>query len=205
MPQWTFFYTFALHMDSKPQFQRNTIVVDADYLEEVASNLSTFLSGKIHRAIPSADLAEWLVCCAIDASVEGGENTFQVIFVHSAALASLAHFTPCDFSADLDGKAFRDPLMGEFLVSAVCDEHVNMGLPLFVQSVEILLSEPQVEKLILVANIKRFGDSLSPELEKSAKNITLLTMTPDEALPIHQEILGYSLLHAMGIEPDELN
>lgn len=192
-------------MSSKPQFQKNTIVVDADYLEDVAKNLSTFLQNKINRAIPPADLAEWLVCCAIDADVEGGENTFQTIFVHSSALTSLAHFQPGDFSNDLDGKAFRDPQMGEFLVGTVCDESINTGLPLYVQSVEILLSEPQVETLILVADLKHEDDPLVPLLEKSSKKISLLTMTPDDRLAVHQEILGYSLLHAMGIQPDEMN
>lgn len=201
---WTFFCTFAVEMNTKPQFQKQMIVIDADYLENVASNLTSFLQEKLERPIPSADLAEWLVCCAIDADVEGGENTFQVVIVHSAALSSFAHFLPGIFSADLDGKAFFDPQMGEFLVGTVCDENVNTGTPLFVQSVEALLAEQHVETLILVCDIQRYDEFLHSPLEKSAKSITLLTMLPDKRLAVHQEVLGYSLLHAMGIHPDEL-
>ena len=47
-------------------WSENVIIVDADYVDNVAFNLIVNFERIIGRRIPQADLARWLVCIALD-------------------------------------------------------------------------------------------------------------------------------------------
>ena len=54
-------------------WSKNVIVVDADYVDNVAFNLIVNFERIIGRRIPQADLARWLDCIALDGGVRNGE------------------------------------------------------------------------------------------------------------------------------------
>ena len=83
-------------------------------------------------------------------------------------------------------------------MSSVVEESVNAGQPLFVQCVEAILEEKDVNTLILVPDMARYGQALRDILKKqSGKDVTLLSMRPESCEGCRQDILGYSLMHAI--------
>ena len=109
----------------KTKWSENVILVDADYVDAVAFNLIVNFERMLNRPIPKADLAQWLVCAALDGGVGEGKNDIQVVFIHGKGRKALDNFTPSDFEAELDGKAFCDGHLGEFKLSSVQVENLN--------------------------------------------------------------------------------
>ena len=87
-------------------WSENVIVVDADYVDNVAFNLIVNFERIIGRRIPQADLARWLDCIALDGGVRNGENSLQVVMVHGKTKTQMENFTPANFANELNGKAF---------------------------------------------------------------------------------------------------
>ena len=156
------------------------------------------------RRIPKVDTAQWLVCLALDGGVEEGANETQVVFLHRAEAEEMKCFAPGRF-ADIDGHAFRDPQLGEFLMSAVRREPMA-GDDFFVECAEALLGSEDVHNVILVPDMERYGAALKSLLARDGrkKDVTLLAMQPESGRGFQSEILGYSLMHAMGIRGEEL-
>ena len=48
------------------KWSENVILVDADYVDKVAFNLTVNFERMIGRRIPKADMAKWIVCVALD-------------------------------------------------------------------------------------------------------------------------------------------
>ena len=103
------------------KWESNVILVDADYVDKVAFDLTVNFERMIGRRIPQADMAQWLECVALDGglrpqtSVVSPQTSIQVVLLHKHA--QMDNFTPGRF-AELDGKAFEGRL-GEFLISCV--------------------------------------------------------------------------------------
>lgn len=197
----------------RQEFKENVVLVDADYLDSVAADMRVNFARMLGREIGAADLAEWLVCAALDGGVpedEKGESKaeVQVVFIRSLAKVSLEHFLPGNMLSGIDGQAFRDPFMGEFLLSVVPEEKaMGQTEPLFVESARYLQNCSEVKRLVLVPDMQRYGASIKEDLKKAEKgaDVCILAMQPKEGNGFTTEVLGYSLMHALGIQPEELN
>ena len=117
----------------------------------------------------------------------------------------MQNFSPGRLNEDIDGKAFRDERLGEFLMSAIKDE-VPTGEDLFVECATALVGNEVVERIVLVPDMERSGGALKTLLvrEGRKKEVTLLAMQPEAGRGFQSEILGYSLMQALGIRGDEL-
>lgn len=194
----------------KKEIKSQVILVDAAYADRLAADLSAHFSHALDRKIPSADLAEWLVCCALDAAIPQGEGPTQVVFVCEKDQTELAHFLPSNLKTEIDGQAFNDAQMGEFLLSAIYQENLISGEPLFAQCVRSLLGadgtpSQHLTHLVLVPDMLRYGAELTDALAADEKKIsTLLTMNPHEPTELRHAVVGFSLMHAMGIRSDEV-
>ena len=173
----------------KTEWSTTVILVDADYVDRVAFDLIVNFERMLERPIPKADLSHWLVCVALDGGLKEGDNDVQVVFVHGKGKRGMDNFMPSDFASEIDGKAFRDARLGEFKLSAVQEEELADAGNLFLQSLAVLTDEKNVGRPIVV-----------PDGEK---DITLLAMEPQPGRGFRQEILGYSLMSAMGIRGEE--
>lgn len=188
----------------KTKWSENVILVDANYADAVAFDLIVNFERMLNRPIPKADLAHWLVCVALDGGVEPGGNDIQVVFIHGRDKKALENFTPSDFSKELDGQAFRDGNLGEFKLSSVRVENLTDAETLYLQSLEALADEKSIKRLIVVPNVERYGTRVREMLARTeGKETTLLAMEPQAGRGFRQEILGYSLMSAMGIRGDE--
>lgn len=205
------------------------ILVDADYVDKVAFDLTVNFERMIGRRIPQADMARWLECVALDGglrpqqhdahstqTIESPHDTHPTPDTHNAHSAlqiqvvllyshdEMRNFQPGRM-ADLDGKAFQSEL-GEFLISCVrVEEMVSMD-QLFIDSLQVLGSAAEVNRLVVVPNAEEIYNKVRETLRHAdqEKRVTLLAMQPMEGGPFRQEILGYSLMAALGISADEI-
>ena len=194
------------------KWEETVILVDADYVDKVAFDLIVNFERMLGRRIPQADMAQWLECVALDGGVRAldrgeklearGERNVQVVLLHTKP--QMSNFAP-GVMGELDGKAFQNEL-GEFLISCVPVEELTTMDALFVDSLQILANAAEVKRLMVVGNdtyYNKVRDGLrhaDPD-----KHITVFAMQPMPSGQFRQEILGYSLMAALGIKSEELN
>ncbi len=187
----------------KSKWDETVLIVDADYLDRVAFDLIVNFERMIGRAIPAGDLCRWIDCVALDGGLRPGNNSTQVVFIHSKGKSTLENFMPSNFSSDIDGKAFKDNL-GEFCMLAFPVEEIISPEDFFTQSLEMLADSTDVKRLIVVGDMAHIGDRIKRICARTdGKDITLLTMEPTPGRGFSQEILGYSLMSALGISAEE--
>ncbi len=188
------------------RWSKNVVLVDGDYVDNVAFNLTVNFERMIGRRIPKADTARWIDCIALDGGLRDGDNETQVVFVHDKKRASLDNFTPGNYASELDGKAFRDNL-GEFLISSLPVENDVNGGDLFAESLGVICNSADVKRIMVVPNAETSWDSVRNALryvDDEAKRITVFAMQPMAGGNFRQEILGYSLMSALGIRAEEI-
>mgnify|MGYP003408696062 FL=1 len=192
------------------KMSENIIIADADYVNSVAFNLIVNFERMIGRAIPKADLSQWAVCVALDGGVREGKNDIQMVLVHDKKNTSMDNFKPSDYEKDLNSKAFNDEKLGEFTVTSVeagdmvsKDEYIENVLKTVLQHDEVkrVMIIPDSENSDVYSQIR----SLLRNVDDDNKRITMFAMQPVEGGNFRQEILGYSLMNALGIRADEVN
>ena len=192
--------TFAGMNNDK--WKENVILVDADYVDKVAFDLTVNFERMIGRRIPQADMAQWLECVALDGGLREGEHETQVVLLHKKP--KMENFIPGTM-AELDGKAFMGRL-GEILISCVKVEDLTTMDDLFIDSMQVISNAAEVKRLIVVPDAEHIYNKVREGLRHAddEKRITVLAMQPMEGGNFRQEILGYSLMAALGIRSDEL-
>ena len=190
-------------------WSENVIVVDAEYVDRVAFNLIVNFERMLGRKIPAADMARWIDCLALDGGVspEGNpEGNVSVVLIHEKDSKGFENFVPALYN-ELDGKAFKDHL-GEFVFSAVPVEQLTTKDDLLLDVVQSAMESQEVKRLMVVPNSEDGDcyDRLRQLLRRAGddKRITLFAMQPMMGGNFRQEILGYSLMQALGIKAAEL-
>jgi hypothetical protein len=183
----------------------NMVIVDADFADKVAFDLIVNFERMLGRRIPQADTARWIDCLALDGGIREGKQQTQVVFVHSRGISRMENFTPGSFADDLNGKAFSDQL-GEFVLTAVSDEDIVSKEDLLLHILELSNQAKDVKRVVVVPN-DNYYDRVREVLRRSddEKRITVLAMQPMPGGNFRQEILGYSLMSALGIRSEELS
>lgn len=187
------------------------ILVDGDYVDSVAFNLSVNFERMLGRRIPKADLARWIDCVALDGGMResrDSEGETQVIFIHSKEKAALENFAPGNYETDLNAKAFKDGL-GEFVLSSYPVEEVVKHNDFFLDILKTVVNHKDVHRVMAIPNAEHpaLWDALRHALrdvDDEEKRVTLFAMQPLEGGNFKQEILGYSLMNALGIKGNEL-
>lgn len=189
------------------RWSENVILVDADYVDKVAFNLIVNFERMLGRRIPQADITRWIDCVALDGGIREGEHETQVILLHSAKKSQLDNFNPGKFE-ELSGKAFKDHL-GEFLINAYPVEDIVGSEQHFCDMLQLVSSQKEVKRVIVIPDSEQeqIYNKVRATLKQvdEEKRITLLAMQPMANWNFRQEILGYSLLAALGISSDEIN
>ena len=180
------------------------VLVDADYLDVLAFDLIENLGRMLNRRLPSADLCHWVDCALLDGGLRPGKNEVQVHFLHSKDKAVLQHFQPSRLTDDINGLSFDDNLGHVSLFAFPVEEVVNAD-EFFLQSLTMLADAKEIENLMVVGDMHAYGQAVKDICgQTGGKQITLFTMEPQEGRGFSQEILGYSLMSALGISSDEL-
>ena len=188
-------------------WNENVVIADADYIDKVAFNLIVNFERMLNRRIPQADLARWIDCIALDGGIREGDNHVQVILVHAKQREALANFRPSHYDTELNGMAFKDHL-GEFAISAFPTEPLVTQQEFLLDILSMACAQACVTRLMLIADTSQMLDKVKGMLktvDDEKKRITLFDMQPLTPGPYRQEILGYSLMNAMGIRSEEFS
>ena len=189
--------------ENRDKWSENVILIDADYVDKVAFDLIVNFERMLGRRVPQADMAQWLEYVALDGGLREGQHQTQVVLLHKQP--QMDNYAPGSF-AELDGKAFTGKL-GEFLISCMPVEDFVTMYDLFVDSMQIIANAAEVKRLMVVPD----GDHIYNKVREGLchadpdKHITVFTMQPMTTGSFRQEILGYSLMAALGIRSEELN
>ena len=200
-----------MEMEEKKQspWSQNVIIADADYIDHVAFNLIVNFERMLGRRIPPADLPRWAECVALDGGLRAGDEgqQTQVALIHDKQSTRMQNFLPALYDQDLNGKAFTGPL-GEFVVNAFPVESVTTKDDFFMDALTAMMNIPDVQRIMVIANVEREGvyNRLRHSLRDMPKDktVTVFAMQPLPGGPFRQEILGYSLLQALGIRAEEI-
>ena len=182
----------------------NMVIVDADHIDRVAFDLIVNFERMIGRRIPNADLPRWLDCVALDGGIKEGDNVTQVVFIHSRDKQRLEHFNPGGLKGDIEGKAFRDTL-GEFILNTVSEESIISREDLLLDLLHVALGSKNIKRVIVVPDEESLPQ-VRHALRKvdDDKRVVLLSMQPFGGGDFRSEILGYSLMSALGIRSEEI-
>lgn len=195
-------------MEENTHWSENIIIADADYIDKVAFNLIVNFERMIGRLIPPADIAHWLDCIALDGGIREGENEIQVVLIHEKGKSELTNFRPTKYTEELDGKAFKDHL-GEFSITVLEVEEIVsktqfindiLGAAAIQKGVKRIMVVPDGEDGVTYQQLR----GALQHVEDEDKRITMFAMQPMPGGNFRQEILGYSLMAALGIRSDEL-
>jgi hypothetical protein len=185
-------------------WKENVILVDANHLDNVCLQLIVLFERNINRQLQKADLCHWIDCIALDGGMRHGENSTQVIFIHSKDKKEFTNFTPGNFAEQLNAIAFKDSI-SEFEMSSYPVEDIVSKADFFEQSLETILSTENVKRVMVIADLDEYGPNIKKAaLKAEDKEVTLFSMTPTEERGYRQEILGYSIISALGITSEEL-
>lgn len=192
--------------DNPAKWSENVIIADADFIDKVAFDLTVNFERMLMRRIPKADLARWLDCVALDGGVREGDNKVQVVLIHDKQTARLDNFSPSAIHGDISGMAFKDHL-AEFAIAAYPVEEMVSKSDFLAEAVQIACSEKEVKRVMVIPDDEEAYMKTRQALRRADdddKRVTLFAMQPMEGGNYRQEILGYSLMNALGIKGDEL-
>lgn len=191
------------------KWSENVIIADADYIDKVAFDLIVNFERMINRRIQPADMAQWAVCIALDGGLREGEHETQLVLIHSQQSKAMQNFSPSDYEKDLNAQAFKDSRLGEFVISSYPTEEKMVGKDDFLVDVaRTVCNAKEVKRVMIIPNSEEGDayDQLRDMLRKvdDEKRVTLFAMQPLPGGNFRQEILGYSLMNALGISANEI-
>ena len=192
------------------KWSENIIIVDGDYIDRVAFDLIVNFERMLNRRIPAADFSQWAVDIALDGRLKLGNHETQVVLLHDRKNPKLENFTPADYEKELNGQAFKDAQLGEFIINSIAtgDETAEKDTVLL-DLLKTVLNHGEVKRIMIVPNaednhlISTLRTTLR-DVDDELKHITVFAMQPLEGGNFKQQILGYSLLNAMGISSSEI-
>ena len=177
------------------KWSENVIIADADYIDKVAFDLIVNFERMINRRIQPADMAQWAVCIALDGGLREGEHETQGVLIHDK---------------DLNAQAFKDANLGEFIISSYPTEEKMVGKDDFLVDIARTVCNAKEVKRVMIIPNSEDGDAYDQlrdmlrKVDDDDKRITLFAMQPLPGGNFRQEILGYSLMSALGISADEI-
>ena len=190
------------------KWRENVILVDADYVDKVAFNLIVHFERMLGRRIPQADMARWLECIALDGGLRNGNHETQVVFIHQKTKTEMENFVPGNYANELTDKAFQGEL-GEFMLNAYAIEAIADSEHLLIEALSLISQQKEVKRMMVIPDAEdpiiynKVREALR-HVDDEEKRITVFSMQPMTGGNFRQEMLGYSLMAALGIRGDEI-
>lgn len=129
-----------------------------------------------------------------------------MIFIHPNLLQKLTFCEPSDLNEELHSVAFRSNL-GEFSFSSFSTEALTSSDSMVADFAQALSVSQGTRQVILVGDMTLYGDETVKALQEAKdREVCHFSIDPNEAarFPFRHCNLGYSLLHALGVRPEEL-
>ena len=193
-------------MEKKIEFAPNVLLIDAAYVNKVVADMRVHFSQVLNRELPQADLACLLECIGLDAGLRGSDNAVQVILIYDAQLTTLTECVPSNLEKELHNVAFKGNL-GEFSLYSFQPSEMASREDLFVESLQLLGECKDTKRIVAIPDETGYAKNLDEYVKemKEKENVTLFGMNPPkEATSYEFQLLGFAVLQALGIKPNEL-
>lgn len=164
----------------------------------------------LDRRIPAADFSQWIVNIALDGRMKPGNHETQVVVLHDKGKRQLDNYVPSSLGQELDKQAFKDETLGEFIINTIATGgKVTEKDEVMLDFLKIVLSHKEVSRIMIIpnaedGNIYNLLRNALRDVDDEEKHVTLFAMQPMEGGNFKQQILGYSIINAMGITADEI-
>lgn len=201
-----------IEFENNIKLAENVVLVDVAYLNRVVDDLKGFFELKLKRSLPNIYVEEWVSYLALDAGLRGDSNKIDVLFVYDERTSRLLHCDPSDLKTELNGKGF-DGSLGELSFSSICSEKLVSRSSLFLDLLSIALNSADVKRLMVVPFIEEYDDAFAKTLNEGmkepvddkSKSVFVFTMSqPIQPIAGKWDMLGFSIIKAMGVNPEEL-
>ncbi len=190
------------------QWSSTVIIADADFMDKVAFDLIVNFERMIGRRIPKGDMSQWAVCAALDGGLRPGKHQTQVVLIHDRNNTQIDNFAPSTYATELNGQAFNDEQMGEFSFADVATGEFASNGATMLDILRNLLQHSEVKRIVIAPDDADDDTMMTLRtVLRSAdddKRITMLAMQPMTGFDCRQEILGYSIMKALGIKSEEI-
>lgn len=193
---------------NQERWSENVIIADADYIDKVAFHLTVNFERMLGRRVPPADFAQWAECVALDGGLRPGAHQTDVVLLHDKQTVRMENFAPSHLGNELNGQAFQSNL-GEFSIHAFPAEEMVDKDNFYLDTVQMVCAQKEIKRVMLVpdgenAELYTKLRNLLARVEDEDKRITVFGMEPMAGGNFRQEILGYSMLRALGIKAEEI-
>ena len=199
-------------MAENVKLAENVILVDVAYFNDVVKDLKRYFELQLGRPLQNIYVEEWASYLALDSGIRDKDNNIEVLFVHDSQTNKLLHCDPSDLNKDLNGVGYTNQL-GEFTFTSVSSEGLVPRANLYLDLLNIALNSADVKRLMLVTFIDDYGAKLMEVLDEylrnadteNSKGLFLFNMDePAHPLGCKWDLLGYSMMRALGIKAEEL-
>lgn len=199
-------------MAENVKLAENVILVDVVYFNDVVKDLKRYFELQLGRPLQNIYVEEWASYLALDSGIRGKDNAIEVLFVHDGQTKELLHCDPTDLKKDLNGVGYTNQL-GEFAFTSVSSEGLVSRANLYLDLLNIALDSAEVKRLMLVPFIEDYGAKLMEVLDEhlrdadpeKSKEVFLFNMDePAHPAACKWDLLGYSMMRALGIKAEEL-
>lgn len=194
-------------MNNEPQLKlsETVVLVDAAFLNFVIKETKVYFEKVLKRSLQEIDVTELAICITLDAGLKEGNNAVQFYIVYDEKSKQLLHCTPSDLTEELNGVGFQSPF-GEYAFAGVPSEGMVSRENLYLNLLSILADSSDVKRLIVVSFDEEYGEKVIDLLnEVEDKEIFQLRMSdPEKEVNYEWNILGFSIMHSLGVTADDL-
>lgn len=191
--------------DKKTKFTDEVILIDATHLDFIAGDMRHHFAKSIGRTIDKLDMANFVICLALDAWGVNHDVNKMVLMVYDKKSCALQNCLPGNISAEMDGKAFSCEY-GEFRFAGVPAEGMVSVDDLFLDLLTIVADSYTAKRIAIVGNEESYGRRIE-KIVADAKGKSATRFVMRGAAECDGEsfaTLAYPLLSALGIREDEL-
>ena len=193
------------------QFEETVIVMDAVYVDKTTGDLIQYFSKVINRSLSTAYLSLMLEILALDAVLRPSDKDekkreIQTLLIYDEKQPIMKHIVPNDLAQKLNNVAFESNL-GEFVLNTYHSSGMTRQPEYLLDALRLVADAQEVKRLIVVADDAFISNKVLPLLNEveGKESITLFSMNPSSAdKDVKWEMLGFSILRALGIRSEEL-
>ena len=193
-------------MEQKIEFAQNVVLIDAAYMNKVVADMRSHFSQVLNRDLPKADLACLLECIGLDAGLRGSDNAVQVIFIYDAQHTVMSDCVPGNLEKELNNVAFKGNL-GEFSLYAFQPAIMATNEDLFIESLQLVGECKDTKRIVAIPDESSYASAIASYIKemKGKEGVTVFGMNPPSGEAVYEfQMLGFAILQALGIRPDEL-
>jgi len=193
-------------METEIKLPETVFVVDASFLEFATLNLKSFFEQHLGRTLGEIDLSLLFTYLMLDTEISIDDKQVQVLLAYDGETENFSVCSPSSLKEELNGVAFKNEELGEFLFASTTTEGMVSREELFLDLVRVSCENDNVKNIVLLTREDEYSQELRNLIEENKdKNISQFGITKQPlSTTITYFLFAYPAMKAMGIRGDEL-